>query len=220
MNALAFAAPALLDLAEVAVEAGESSLAAAAATQLGHIAGIVERDLYRAFALLGESWAAIGRGRPDDAGPVAAEAAALLPAPVAGSASAYGPLRGRALMAQARARALEAGRPTAGLGELSAAIAAFEAAGTLWRRDRAVQQLRGLGRAGRRAIDVAGGHERITVRELEVARLAAERLTAREIAARLFISRRTVEAHLDSIYRKLDVSSKGELASRLSEITS
>lgn len=53
------------------------------------------------------------------------------------------------------------------------------------------------------------------MREREVARLVAGGLANREVAARLFISRRTVEANLSKVYAKLGVGSRTELASRL-----
>ena len=49
---------------------------------------------------------------------------------------------------------------------------------------------------------------RLSVRELEVLRLVAAGLTNAQTAERLFISPRTVNAHLTSIYRKLDVPSR------------
>jgi DNA-binding CsgD family transcriptional regulator len=78
--------------------------------------------------------------------------------------------------------------------------------------------LRGSGRAGRRAAAEGLGPEALTARELEIARSAAQRLTAQEIADRLFISRRTVEGHLASVYTKLGVSSRAELARKLDEL--
>ena len=52
--------------------------------------------------------------------------------------------------------------------------------------------------------------QRISRREAEVAILLCRGLTAGEIASKLFISRRTVEAHIKHLYQKLDVRSKGE----------
>jgi DNA-binding CsgD family transcriptional regulator len=51
----------------------------------------------------------------------------------------------------------------------------------------------------------------LTRREAEVAELAAGGLADREIAARLFVSVRTVESHLASAYRKLGVESRSQL---------
>lgn len=48
----------------------------------------------------------------------------------------------------------------------------------------------------------------LTPRELEVLRLTAEGLTDPQIAERLIISKRTVNAHLRSIYNKLDVTTR------------
>ncbi len=49
-------------------------------------------------------------------------------------------------------------------------------------------------------------------RELEVAELVAEHLTNREIAERLVLSSKTVEHHVEHIFEKLGVGSRGELA--------
>lgn len=51
----------------------------------------------------------------------------------------------------------------------------------------------------------------LTSREHEVALLAADGLASKEIAARLYLSKRTVDTHLDRIYRKLGISSRDEL---------
>jgi non-specific serine/threonine protein kinase len=54
---------------------------------------------------------------------------------------------------------------------------------------------------------------RLTQRELQVAHLVSEGLTDREIAARLFIGRRTAEWHLKQIFNKLGFSSRAQVAS-------
>jgi DNA-binding CsgD family transcriptional regulator len=55
----------------------------------------------------------------------------------------------------------------------------------------------------------------LTIREREVARLAATGLTSRDIAARLSLSPRTVDTHLSRVYRKLGLGSRAALASQL-----
>ena len=57
--------------------------------------------------------------------------------------------------------------------------------------------------------------EELTAREREIAELVAEGLTNKEIAARLFVSVRTVEATLSRLYGKLGVRSRTELAAHL-----
>ncbi|NEE03281.1 helix-turn-helix transcriptional regulator [Phytoactinopolyspora halotolerans] len=52
----------------------------------------------------------------------------------------------------------------------------------------------------------------LTEAELRVARLVAQGARNRDIAARLYVSVRTIEAHLGRIYRKLSVRSRAELA--------
>jgi DNA-binding NarL/FixJ family response regulator len=53
-----------------------------------------------------------------------------------------------------------------------------------------------------------GNSSGLTAREIEVLRLVSQGLTTPQIAERLIISSRTADAHLRSIYSKLDVSSR------------
>ncbi len=68
------------------------------------------------------------------------------------------------------------------------------------------------GRAGPRTSRPALGWPSLTDAELPVVRLAAEGLTNAQIAARLFLSRYTVETHLKHAFAKLGVESRAELA--------
>jgi DNA-binding CsgD family transcriptional regulator len=52
---------------------------------------------------------------------------------------------------------------------------------------------------------------RLTAREIQIARLADEGMSNPEIAARLFVSRRTVEYHLTKIFTKLGIRSRTQL---------
>ncbi len=64
------------------------------------------------------------------------------------------------------------------------------------------------------------GHEAsggLTPREREIAGLLGEALTNREIAARLVISQRTVETHVDHILAKLGLTSRAQVASWVAE---
>jgi DNA-binding CsgD family transcriptional regulator len=56
----------------------------------------------------------------------------------------------------------------------------------------------------------------LTPVEDRIARLAADGRTNREIAGLLFVSRKTVEANLSRIYRKLGIRSRASLASAIS----
>jgi len=57
--------------------------------------------------------------------------------------------------------------------------------------------------------------EELSPREHQVALAVASGLTNRQAAARLFLSEKTIERHLGSVYRTLGLRSRTELAARM-----
>ena len=55
----------------------------------------------------------------------------------------------------------------------------------------------------------------LTASELRVARLASEGMTNREVAQALFVTENTIETHLRSVFRKLEIRSRSQLARAL-----
>jgi DNA-binding CsgD family transcriptional regulator len=64
------------------------------------------------------------------------------------------------------------------------------------------------------------GPQSLTPSERRVADLAAEGRSNRDIAQRLYVTPRTVEVHLTSVYRKLGISGRGALPNALADPTS
>lgn len=93
---------------------------------------------------------------------------------------------------------------------LEQAMAAFEQLGARLWAERAREELARV--SGRRP-----SRSELTETEERVARLAAQGRSNKEIAAALFVTVHTVEAHLVHVYRKLGIRSRGELAARLAE---
>ena len=81
--------------------------------------------------------------------------------------------------------------------------------------DRAHGELVAAGARPRRDRRLLSGRESLTASEDRIAALAAEGLTNREIAQRQFVTVKAVEWHLRNVYRKLDISSRDELAGSL-----
>jgi DNA-binding NarL/FixJ family response regulator len=79
--------------------------------------------------------------------------------------------------------------------------------------ERARQELRASGETSRRRVPEA--RDQLTPQELEIARMAADGLSNREIGQRLYLSHRTVGSHLYRIFPKLGVTSRAQLAAAL-----
>jgi DNA-binding CsgD family transcriptional regulator len=79
--------------------------------------------------------------------------------------------------------------------------------------DQAETELRATGARPRRV--VLTGLDSLTASERRIAELAGQGLTNREIAQTLFITTRTVEGHLTSVFRKLQLDSRNELPAAL-----
>jgi len=76
-------------------------------------------------------------------------------------------------------------------------------------------ELRATGARPRRA--VLTGLDSLTASERRIAELGSQGLTNREIAQTLFVTARTVEGHLTSVFRKLQLDSRSELPAALAE---
>jgi DNA-binding CsgD family transcriptional regulator len=97
--------------------------------------------------------------------------------------------------------------------QLRAALDLFTTIGAQAFAARAERELLATGeRARKRTLDTL---DQLTPQEAQIARLAAQGETNREIAGRLFISASTVEYHLHKVFRKLGVKSRTQLARRL-----
>jgi DNA-binding CsgD family transcriptional regulator len=92
---------------------------------------------------------------------------------------------------------------------LREALDAAHHAGAKPLAEEAETELRATGARPRRV--VLTGLDSLTASERRIAELAGQGLTNREIAQMLFITARTVEGHLTSVFRKLGVDSRDEL---------
>jgi len=197
----------LLTRCRIAV--GQSAGADRAAARAAATAGELGLPLAAAMAHRAAAAVALDRGEPE----IAADRAL---------AAAAGAEEVGACVEAARARTLAgralgvAGERERAVSELERAARQLDACGAVRYRQEAERELRKLGRHVHRrtrpgTVDGAGV-ETLTQREIEVARLVVDRRTNPEIAAELFLSVKTIETHLRSIFRKLDVSSRHDVA--------
>ncbi len=196
------AAPLLALLVDVHLAANRVDQADVAATQLAACAARHTSHYLRAVAALarGRVCLAAGTGDPH----------ACLREALAGFSRAQLPME----LARARlalANALVAERPEVAVAEARAALEAFERLRAARDADAAAAVLRSLGiRATvRRKGDGSG---LLTRREAEVLELLGQGLSNPEIAARLYISRKTVEHHVGNLLAKLGLRSRAEAA--------
>lgn len=100
-------------------------------------------------------------------------------------------------------RLRRAGRRRDARRELGAALDAFEALGATSWADRTRRELRASGE--HRRAQTPEARDDLTAQERQIAALAAEGRTNREIGALLFLSPRTIETHLGRVFRKLGI---------------
>lgn len=75
-----------------------------------------------------------------------------------------------------------------------------------------------LGRLARRTRQVADARERLTDRELEILEQLALGITVKQVATRLALSPRTIDTHVQKIYRKLGVRNRVQAISRAASL--
>lgn len=201
-----FAAPLLLDVAELGAEEGDEETVLEAAARLDAIAaGAQGLALYRALADLGAAWSAHVAGNDRGAAELAGSAGEAL------GALGYRGFLGRALALRGRSL-LSTQRP---LGEtvLREAAGVFHGCGAPWRVDQCLRLLDGPGEPvdpGSGRGPLPGG---LTEREAEVLRLVAAGKTNKQIAEDLYLSANTVGRHISNVFTKLGVNSRAAATS-------
>ncbi len=185
------------DLVDAAIHSGRTEQVRPIVAELAEIAAktpapVLHADLRLARAMLAA----------DD------EAEALFEAALRADLTAWPLIRSRTQLAygewlRRHRRALES------RDHLRAARDMFDALGAIPWSERARRELRATGEASRHRDPDA--RDQLTPHELQIAQLAADGLTNREIGQRLYLSHRTVSSHLHRIFPKLGVASRSEL---------
>jgi DNA-binding CsgD family transcriptional regulator len=189
---------ALIELGEAAARSGQPALAAETVQRLGEIAQATGTDWARGIEACVQALVSDGK----DAEPLYREAIERL-----------GRTQIRVQLARAHLlygewlrrerRRLDARE------QLRTAHQMFDRIGMEAFAQRAERELLATGeRARKRTVQTL---DQLTAQELQVARMARDGLSNPEIGARLFISPRTVKYHLQKVFTKLEISSRGEL---------
>ncbi|WP_327001681.1 helix-turn-helix transcriptional regulator [Dactylosporangium sp. NBC_01737] len=195
---LAVSGPALAELVEAAVRAGEPALAADTRDRLAARATDAGTDWGLGVLALADALTAA----PGRAGEHYREAVARC------TAAGLGLLTARARLLHGEWLRREGPRA-----ELRAAHDAFAGMGAGAFAGRAGRELAATGETVRKRTQ--GPSEGLTAQEAQIARLAVAGHTNPEIGATLFLSPRTVEWHLRKIFAKLGIASRRELAAAL-----
>ncbi|MEW2514784.1 AAA family ATPase [Streptomyces sp. NPDC046870] len=101
-------------------------------------------------------------------------------------------------------------------GPLSMALDAFTSLGARPWTERAYKELRASGWIAPRK--AAAGNTLLTPQERQIAELAASGLSNKQIAARLYLSPRTIGAHLHQVFPKLGIASRAALRDALTKL--
>jgi DNA-binding CsgD family transcriptional regulator len=188
----------LLRLVEAHIAAGDVAAAAAAAARLR---AAVDPDLHSSRGIAHMAEGLVRRAQGGEAVSELERALALLER----ARMSYEAAEARLALAECAAH----GNPELAVREARTALAVLAGLGARPAADRAAALLRSLGHAvPARSASAAT----LSRREQEVARLVSLGLSNDQIAAQLFLSRRTVEHHVSSILRKLDASTRAEIA--------
>jgi DNA-binding CsgD family transcriptional regulator len=191
------AAPVLMLLVHAELARHDLPAAASAVTRL---AALRPNPLHAAFTAHARGLLAAARSEPD------------APGHLESALSAFAALALPLEEARARldlARTLTGPHPALAVVETRAALECFQRLSATRDADAATSLLRQLGVRGHTA---PRGTGTLTTREQEVLTLLGEGLSNPDIAARLYVSRRTAEHHVSNILAKLGLTTRAEAA--------
>jgi DNA-binding NarL/FixJ family response regulator len=195
-------------LARAELEGGDRAAAAKWLTRAEETVRDLELPLADAWVLHARSLLTLADGD-------AAEAAALALRAAERAEAVYATVPAARCRTLAGVALAEAGDSEQAVRLLTTAQRALAACAANRHRDEAARHLRRLGQrvtARQRRFAQGPGLGALSGRELEIADRVALGSTNRQIADELFLSQKTVEGHLTSVFAKLGVSSRAEVA--------